>query len=254
VTTIDHYPPAATYPILVLRHLHQRKRPVDLRGAGPVNSANPRRSFFRSICARLTVLALAAGVMLIVSAPASLATCPPTDPLCVVDEAAQPSLPPVDDVEKAIDDAVESAKGEADKVVGQVTEAVDELLNPGGGDPGGGNPGGGGGGGGGSTGPIGGPAEPGAAGSPGVGSTGSSFPAGAVPAPGIASSNSVGVRDKPGIFGRIGGAAVEVATQLGFPLALALVVIAFAATQNYLDRRDPKLALAPVRPEVMRFE
>jgi hypothetical protein len=228
---------------------------MDLRGAGPVNSANPRRSFFRSICARLTVLALAAGVMLIVSAPASLATCPPTDPLCVVDEAAPPSLPPVDDVEKAIDDAVESAKGEADKVVGQVTDAVDVVLNPGGGDPGvGGGDGGSAGGGDGSNGPTGGPGEPGAAGSPGVSSTGSSFPAGSVPAPGTAPSNSVGVRDQPGILGRISGAAVEVATQLGFPLALALVVIAFAATQNYLDRRDPKLALAPVRPEVMRFE
>jgi hypothetical protein len=224
---------------------------MDWRGAGPVNSANPRRSFFRSFCARLTVLTLGAGVMLIVSAPASLATCPPTDPLCVVDEAA-PSLPPVDDVEKAIDDAVESTKGEADKVIAQVTDPVDELLNPGGGDPGGGDPGGGGGDG--STGPTGGPGEPGAAGSPSVSSTGSSFPAGSVPAPGIAPSNSVRLGDQPGILGRIGGAAVEVATQLGFPLALALVVIAFAATQNYLDRRDPKLALAPVRPEVMRFE
>ncbi len=37
-----------------------------------------------------------------------------------------------------------------------------------------------------------------------------------------------------------------VATRLAFPLALALVVLAFLAVQDHLDRKDPKLALAPV--------
>jgi hypothetical protein len=47
---------------------------------------------------------------------------------------------------------------------------------------------------------------------------------------------------------------VEAARQLGFPLALAVIVVAFAMIQNYIDRKDPKLALAPIRPEVLRFE
>ena len=40
---------------------------------------------------------------------------------------------------------------------------------------------------------------------------------------------------------------------VAFPLALALIVGAFLLAQNHLDRRDPRLALAPVGPDVLDF-
>jgi hypothetical protein len=58
----------------------------------------------------------------------------------------------------------------------------------------------------------------------------------------------------PGLAEQIGLAAVDAAKHFGFPLALALLVMGFLLIQNRLDRSDPKLALAPIRPEVARFE
>jgi hypothetical protein len=40
-------------------------------------------------------------------------------------------------------------------------------------------------------------------------------------------------------------AAALVATQFTFPLALALAVLAFLFVQHQVDRRDPKLRIAP---------
>jgi len=40
---------------------------------------------------------------------------------------------------------------------------------------------------------------------------------------------------------------------VAFPLALALMVGAFLLAQNRLDRRDPRLALAPVGPDILDF-
>ena len=40
-------------------------------------------------------------------------------------------------------------------------------------------------------------------------------------------------------------AAVAVAAQFTFPLALALAVFVFLLVQNQVDRRDPKLRIAP---------
>ena len=52
------------------------------------------------------------------------------------------------------------------------------------------------------------------------------------------------------------GAAVAVAGQFSFPLALALAVVAYLVVQGRMDRRDPKLRLAPqhVVETVVRFE
>jgi hypothetical protein len=72
--------------------------------------------------------------------------------------------------------------------------------------------------------------------------------------PNSTTSSTGGPKDPPNLLGRIGGIAAEAARHLGFPLALALIVVAFVMVQNYLDRKDPKLALAPILPEVMRFE
>ena len=196
------------------------------------------------------------GAFLFLAAPAALADCPPTDPLCVVESSVEssietevpppPSLPPIPgDVEKA----VEGAKGEVDKVIGQVKETIDGILQPGGD-----NPGGGGGDDGGSGNKP--PAGPGGGrtGSPEGRLTGPDFPGSRLSTPANVPSTPAGFREQPGPFGRIGEAAVEAAKRLGFPLALAVIVMAFAMVQNYLDRKDPKLASAPVGPEVMRFE
>ena len=40
-------------------------------------------------------------------------------------------------------------------------------------------------------------------------------------------------------------AAVAVATEFGFPLVLALAVLGYLLIQGYVDRRDPKLRMAP---------
>jgi hypothetical protein len=57
-----------------------------------------------------------------------------------------------------------------------------------------------------------------------------------------------------GLFDRIGALATQGAKALAFPVALALIVLLFVAVQNRIDRRDPKLALAPIAPDLLRFE
>jgi len=52
--------------------------------------------------------------------------------------------------------------------------------------------------------------------------------------------------DPPGLIAEIGRVAAAAAEQVAFPLALALMVGAFLMVQNRIDRRDPKLALAPI--------
>jgi hypothetical protein len=53
-----------------------------------------------------------------------------------------------------------------------------------------------------------------------------------------------------GVLRRAAGAA----TRLAFPILLASMVVAFLAIQNYLDRRDPRLASAPLGPDLLTFE
>jgi hypothetical protein len=57
-----------------------------------------------------------------------------------------------------------------------------------------------------------------------------------------------------GLFDRIVPRVIQVAKALAFPLALAVIVLLFVAIQNRIDRKDPKLALAPVAPDLLRFE
>ena len=57
-----------------------------------------------------------------------------------------------------------------------------------------------------------------------------------------------------GLFDRIGTLATLAAKALAFPVALAVIVLLFVAVQNRIDRRDPKLALAPIAPDLLRFE
>jgi len=59
---------------------------------------------------------------------------------------------------------------------------------------------------------------------------------------------------RQGLFDRIGSLAIQAAKELAFPLALAVIVLLFVAVQNRIDRKDPKLALAPITPDLLRFE
>ena len=56
---------------------------------------------------------------------------------------------------------------------------------------------------------------------------------------------AVAVDDKPAVA-RLREATVPAARQFRFPLGLAALVLGFLAVQSRLDRRDPKLAMAPV--------
>jgi hypothetical protein len=84
------------------------------------------------------------------------------------------------------------------------------------------------------------------------------FGRGPVIGPGAASISSTpaaSLTNPPrGLFERIGSLAIQTAKVLSFPLALALIVLLFVAVQNRIDRKDPKLALAPVAPDLLRFE
>lgn len=48
---------------------------------------------------------------------------------------------------------------------------------------------------------------------------------------------------------QVAQAAVEAARKLGFPMVLTLMVIAFLIVQGRIDRKDAKLALAPISSE-----
>lgn len=60
----------------------------------------------------------------------------------------------------------------------------------------------------------------------------------------------------PGLIEQITKAALDAAKKVAFPLALALIAGAFVILQGRIDRRDPKLAAAPIEidEQLLRFE
>ena len=56
------------------------------------------------------------------------------------------------------------------------------------------------------------------------------------------------------VVAAVGATALAVVADGQFPLALVAVVVAFLFVQGRLDRRDPKLALAPVRQDLNDFQ
>jgi hypothetical protein len=193
-------------------------------------------------------------------ASSAFADCPPTDPSCatgVVNDAQQAVTGGSGGATDTIDQTVGGVQDTADGVAKQITDTVDGILNPGG-DDGGGGGGGGGGGHGGGTG--------GGGTVPGNGSSGgrTDAPGGSSPTllpsqPSITTAAShspvAGRRGGHGsLLGQVGSVIADAARQVAFPLALTLIVVAFLLVQNRLDRRDPKLALAPIGPDVLRFD
>jgi hypothetical protein len=78
--------------------------------------------------------------------------------------------------------------------------------------------------------------------------------------PSAATSAEVGVADgervatsPPAVRDAGPSALAEAARTLAFPLALTLLIALFLIAQNRIDRRAPKLAFAPVEPDVVGF-
>lgn len=229
---------------------------------------------------RLWVLTLGVGFVMVLSAPAAQAGCPllgcltetVEDVTGVVDDAVEgvtgvveetvdgladvvdnsgPIGDVVDETVESVPDLVDETVKEVEEVPKLVNDTVDEVTNSDGSpvpvfetDPGddpvrreqrsGPSKG--------SGAPIGtGSLSPAPVSPPGQPTVGPARPS-------IIRSNA------PGLLERIGEAAAVAARQLSFPLALSLIVVAFVLFQNYLDRKDPKLAVAPIAADVMKFE
>ena len=77
-------------------------------------------------------------------------------------------------------------------------------------------------------------------------SAGSSVPAGA---PDV---SAAGRQEPSDPIGRLLGPVPPLAA-VGFPLLLVVLVVVFLSLQGRIDRRDPKLALAPIGAEHVEF-
>jgi hypothetical protein len=181
-------------------------------------------------------------------------SCPLTDPTCIVGAVDQT----VNDAGGTVDDTAQAAVHEVRTTVDHVRSTVRGLLDPGGDPPGGGDDGGGDHGGGRNAGARHDGSATGGLRHPTPGFVTPSGPGGTVLAPAtvptviatddrLAEDASAGV----GVPGLLREAAIEIALPLVLVMLLLLV---FTAIQDGLDRRDPKLALAPLATDVLRFE
>jgi hypothetical protein len=185
--------------------------------------------------------------------------CHPLDVTCVATGTAGTGQDPVTDT---VDTITGTVKPVVDDPQGTVDHILLGTVNPPGGGGGGGTGGGTGGGGTGRDQP----GDHGTAGRPGGngphvvrpqqprsvgGRSAGPPPTGSTP---DTSSIPVTVAKDP-VFadGFAGAAAHVVARSLGVVLALLAVAVGFVMVQDRLDRRDPKLTLAPVQTEMMGF-
>ena len=224
---------------------------------------------------------MVAAVFVLTAAPA-FADCPATDPACLpgavpdpvtaiadaTTEVAATASSAVDQATTAAEEAAAAVTDQANQVVEPVTDAVKGILgqvpdpDPIG-DPTGilpdvlgssvSQPSGPG-----TSGPGGNGTGTGPNGTATQGSGPSFLGRGPVigPVTGPISSNPAVSTAIPqqGLFDRIGSLATQAAKALAFPVALTLIVLLFVAVQNRIDRKDPKLALAPIAPDLLRFE
>jgi hypothetical protein len=179
------------------------------------------------------------------SAPAAhAADCAPTDLACLAHQG-QDTIGGLGDKLGSGQDPVGEVTGTANTVGKTVSDTVDGILNGGSsGDPGGG-PGGSGGG---SGNP---PHHRGA--STTIASRGSSATNGSTSMTHRTSATPVAVQRRSALVRSVGDTVVRAVQQVGFPMILAFIVALFVAVQNRLDRGDPKLSVAPLRPDRMRF-
>ncbi|HEV8564293.1 MAG TPA: hypothetical protein VGR41_05230 [Actinomycetota bacterium] len=200
--------------------------------------------------ARRALLIAGSGLLLLVLGPVGFASadpCPLLDPMCVIEG-----------VEETVDQTVDTAKDHANTTVDTVRKTAKDLTDPGDDDPGGGGGGGGGDDGGGNGhGPkprdsSSRPTRSPVLGLPAVGS-GSSLVIATVSE--TTSTERPRDEDSLAIARGLPAALREAAVGLALPLLLVIgIVVGFTTIQNRLDRRDPKLALAPLAVDVLRFE
>ena len=219
---------------------------------------------------RRAVVVLAVGASFMVMAPAARADCSLAAPSCVIDtveEVVDPATeitdPVLEEVTEVTDPVVGTVGGLVDNVVeetvGPIIDEVEETVGPIIDEV---------------EAPVPGPSveiiEPP---SPGVPSDDpptervdvgrSSFVGRTVPVPALAGSPflpnlELSSADEARIgptppAERSGLSLEDVVKGLTFPLALALIVGAFLLAQDRIDRRDPRLALAPLGPDILPF-
>lgn len=210
------------------------------------------------------LLLLAIGGSFVVAAAPAGAACPLTDPTCVtetitetVDDVTEPVTEVTDPVTGTIGGVVDDVKDTVGPIVDEVPPQlpgpsinVTEPPTPGDSAVG--------------PGPRTGPGAPPDDSGNGRSDPGSgSFVERTVPVQALVGGTFVsGLDPSPGSDVRIGpsppaertGVSLEnVVKGFAFPLALMLIVGAFLLVQDRLDRRDPRLALAPVGPDVLDF-
>ena len=211
---------------------------------------------------RLSLVALVTLALATTGQPSAMAACPPLDIECQLDGVVDTGKGLVDDVIDPIetpgDDIIDRT---VDPIVDDVFDTVDDVL--GGGDPidlpepiGGGD--------GGGT-HVGGPPAPHqrpSAHSPTVPEERGAVVAGRSPdGPGIATGPTISAASGIAPLGstdrtsgnRFGEVLGGVARSLAVVLALFGLAVAFVAVQDRFDRSDPRLALAPVEPDVVNF-
>jgi hypothetical protein len=209
------------------------------------------------------LLMLAIGASFVVAAAPARAGCPLTDPACVTATFGEVTEPVTEPVTEVTDPVVGTVEGVVDTVkhtVGPIVNEVPPLPDPTidvtepattgdsgvGPDP--------------RTGPGAPPADSGN----GVSDLGSgSVVERTVPVQalvrgtfvsGLDPSQSSDVRVGPSPPAERTGVSLEsIVKGFAFPLVLVLIVGAFLLVQDRLDRRDPRLALAPVGPDVLDF-
>jgi hypothetical protein len=178
-------------------------------------------------------------------------TCDPLDATCVVSGAAGSG-------QQGVANTIDTVTGTAKPIADDPQGTVDRILHPGIVDP----PGDGGGGSGGDQ-PIGGhtgdrpPATgPQTARGSQVGRPAGSRPSGPRSAGSSLDPSTISVpppSKDPVSADEVAGAFHAVAPTLGVVIALFAVALGFVMVQDRLDRRDPKLSLAPVQTEMMGF-
>jgi hypothetical protein len=204
---------------------------------------------------------------ILAAAPAQADECLPLDVSCVAGDV-------VDGVDDVVEDTVDTVTDTVDPIAEGTTNTVDELLGGGQDDPpagggggdgngdGQGNAGGGNGGGGNGNGHghrdgsashssddarlrgLGSATRPPIA--LGTGS-GGSYGTSVAPASGPAG-------EQPGLPHRIADTAARAAKSLAIVLVLLLAAVGFVLIQGRLDKKDPRLALAPLQSDVARFD
>lgn len=187
---------------------------------------------------------------------ASANECPPLDPTCVVDETVEGGGGVVDDTVGTVTDTVGNG---GEDTLNDVSQTIDGVVDP--------VPDDGGGSGGGTRGNGDGPGN---VDDSGAGRTrrdvgfagrgvviGSSAAVGTGPSASDTSSlvpAAHHLREGGGFSERLSAVAAGAAKSLAVVFALMGAAIAFTLVQSQLDKADPRLALAPMRSEVVRFE